>query len=143
MLNKVFLIGRLTRDPEIRFLPSGSQVTSFSIAVNRAYKTKDSDEWKEETYFFDVEAFGYLAERLGRQLSKGTQVLVEGSLRQDRWESQSGDKRSKIKVVADKVNILNTGAQAQTSSQPPAEKEETLDLPEDIDDISSDEDVPF
>ena len=143
MLNKVFLIGRLTRDPEIRFLPSGSQVTSFSIAVNRAYKTKDSDQWKEETYFFDIEAFGFLAERLGRQLSKGTQILVEGSLRQDRWESQSGDKRSKIKVVADKVNILNSASQSQSQAQPPVDKEETLDLPEDIDDISSDEDVPF
>ena len=141
MLNKVFLIGRLTRDPEIRFLPSGSQVTSFSIAVNRAYKTKDSDEWKEETYFFDIETFGFLAERLGRQLSKGTQILVEGSLRQDRWESQSGDKRSKVKVVADKVSILNTSS--QTQAKPSNEKEESLDLPEDIEDISSDEDVPF
>jgi len=59
----VFLIGRLTRDPEIRFLPSGNQVTSFTLAVNRRYRTKNSEEWKEETYYFDVEAFSYLAER--------------------------------------------------------------------------------
>ncbi len=139
MLNKVFLIGRLTRDPEIRFLPSGSQVTTFSIAVNRPYKTKDSNEWKEETYFFDVEAFGYLAERIGKQLSKGTQVLVEGQLRQDRWENSAGEKRSKIKIFAEKVNILTAVSQGQQQKM----KEEALDVPEDIEDISSDEDVPF
>ena len=138
MLNKVFLIGRLTRDPEIRFLPSGTQVTSFSIAVNRAYKSKDSAEWKEETYFFDVESFGYLAERIGKQLTKGAQVLVEGQLRQDRWETSSGEKRNKIKVVADKVNILS-GSQTATSQK----EEESVELPEDIEEISSDEDVPF
>lgn len=105
MLNKVLLIGRLTRDPEIRFLPSGSQVTSFSIAVNRSYKS--GDEWKEETYFFDIETFGTLAERLGRQLSRGFQVLIEGELRQDRWENQNGEKRSKVKVIANKSSILS------------------------------------
>ncbi|NPA57926.1 MAG: single-stranded DNA-binding protein [Aquificae bacterium] len=139
MLNKVFLIGRLTRDPEIRFLPSGLQVTSFSIAVNRAYRTKDSDEWKEETYFFDIEAFGNLAERLGKQLVKGTQILVEGQLRQDRWETSAGEKRTKIKVVAEKVNLL---------SQKPAEKTESkeepeLDISTEPEDFSSDEDIPF
>jgi single-strand DNA-binding protein len=139
MLNKVFLIGRLTRDPEIRFLPSGAQVTSFSIAVNRAYKTKDSDDWKEETYFFDIESFGYLAERLGKQLTKGVQILVEGQLRQDRWENQSGERRSKIKIHAEKVSILNSPSQTEKF----LEKEESLDLPEDIEEISSDEDVPF
>jgi single-strand DNA-binding protein len=137
MLNKVFLIGRLTRDPEIRFLPSGSQITSFSIAVNRAYKTKDSDEWKEETYYIDIDTFGYLAERLGKQLSKGTQILVEGSLRQDRWETQTGEKRSKIKVVADKVSLLSgKGTQKEEEVPPPEAKEP-------IEDFSSDEDVPF
>jgi single-strand DNA-binding protein len=136
MLNKVFLIGRLTRDPEIRFLPSGSQITSFSIAVNRAYKTKDSDEWKEETYYIDIDTFGYLAERLGKQLSKGTQILVEGSLRQDRWETQTGEKRSKIKVVADKVSLLS-GKGTQKEEVPPPEAKEP------IEDFSSDEDVPF
>jgi len=138
MLNKVFLIGRLTRDPEIRFLPSGTQITSFSIAVNRPYKV--GDQWKEETYYFDVEAFGYLAERLGKQLSKGTQILLEGSLRQDRWETSSGEKRNKIKIVADKVNLLN--ASTSSTSQEKIE-EEPADLPEDIEEISSDEDVPF
>ncbi len=139
MLNKVFLIGRLTRDPEIRFLPSGTQVTTFTLAVNRAYKTKDSSDWKEETYFFDVEAFGYLAERLGKQLNKGTQVLVEGQLRQDKWETPSGEKRSKIKIVADKVNMLST---ARAEKQAPAPEEPAIDF-SDTEDFTSDEDVPF
>ncbi len=139
MLNKVFLIGRLTRDPEIRFLPSGTQVTTFTLAVNRAYKTKDSSDWKEETYFFDVEAFGYLAERLGKQLNKGTQVLIEGQLRQDKWETPSGEKRSKIKIVADKVNMLST---SRTEKQAPAPEEPAIDF-SDTEDFTSDEDVPF
>ncbi|ACO03604.1 MAG TPA: single-stranded DNA-binding protein [Persephonella sp.] len=137
MLNKVFLIGRLTRDPEIRFLPSGSQVTSFSVAVNRSYRV--NNEWKEETYFFDVEAFGYLAERLGKQLNKGTQILIEGQLRQDRWETAGGDKRTKVKIVADKVSILSPkGEKAEKS-----EEEPELDIENSIEDFSSDEDVPF
>jgi len=139
MLNKVFLIGRLTRDPEIRFLPSGSQVTTFTVAVNRAYKTKDSKEWKEETYFFDVETFGMLAERLGKQLSKGTQILIEGQLRQDRWETSSGEKRTKIKVVADKVNVIAS----KQGDKPEKIEEPELDITSDTDDFSSDEDIPF
>jgi len=138
MLNKVFLIGRLTRDPEIRFLPSGTQITSFTIAVNRVYKTKDSSDWKEETYFFDVETFGYLAERVGKQLNKGSQILVEGSLRQDKWETPSGEKRSKIKVVADKVNLLS----GRTEKPSTVEEEPNIDF-SDTEDLSSDEDVPF
>ncbi|SNZ08704.1 single-strand binding protein [Persephonella hydrogeniphila] len=138
MLNKVFLIGRLTRDPEIRFLPSGSQVTSFTLAVNRSYRV--NNEWKEETYFFDIEAFGSLAERLGKQLNKGTQILVEGQLRQDRWETASGEKRTKVKVVAEKVNIISG-----KTSEKPVEKEEEpeLDITTEPEDFSSDEDVPF
>ncbi len=139
MLNKVFLIGRLTRDPEIRFLPSGNQVTSFTLAVNRRYRTKNSEEWKEETYYFDVEAFSYLAERLGKQLNKGVQIVLEGHLRQDKWETPSGEKRSKIKVVAEKVNILSRPEKIEeleeTSTEP-----EVIEEPEDL---SSDEDIPF
>ncbi|WP_456402671.1 single-stranded DNA-binding protein [Persephonella sp.] len=137
MLNKVFLIGRLTRDPEIRFLPSGSQVTTFSIAVNRAYRV--NNEWKEETYFFDIESFGFLAERLGKQLNKGTQILIEGQLRQDRWETAGGDKRTKVKVVAEKVSILSGKSERQEKQ----EEEPDLDIENSIEDFTSDEDVPF
>ncbi len=138
MLNKVFLIGRLTRDPEIRFLPSGNQVTSFTLAVNRRYRTKNSEEWKEETYYFDVEAFSFLAERLGKQLNKGVQIVLEGHLRQDKWETSSGEKRTKVKIVAEKVNILSRPGRPE-EIETPSEPEEVIE-PEDL---SSDEDIPF
>jgi len=137
LLNKVFLIGRLTRDPEIRFLPSGSQVTSFTLAVNRRYKTKNSEQWQEETYYFDVEAFSYLAERLGKQLYKGIQIVLEGHLRQDKWETASGEKRTKIKIVAEKVSILSRPEKTEEIQEP---QTEAVEEPEDL---SSDEDIPF
>ncbi len=139
MLNKVFLIGRLTRDPEIRFLPSGSQVTSFTLAVNRRYKTKNSEQWQEETYYFDIEAFSFLAERLGKQLSKGVQIVLEGHLRQDKWETASGEKRSKVKVVAEKVSILSRPGRPEELPENEAEQE----VVEEPEDLSSDEDIPF
>jgi len=123
MLNKVILMGRLTKDPEIRFLPSGTQVTSFTLAVNRAYKTKDNEQWHEETYFFDVETFSLLAERLGKQLSKGVQIIVEGQLRQDRWETDSGEKRSKVKVIAEKVNLISRPAGTEEEVEKKEEKQ--------------------
>jgi single-strand DNA-binding protein len=137
MLNKVMLIGRLTRDPEVRFLPSGVQVTNLTIAVNRRYKDK-SGEWREESYFFDIESYGKLAERVGSQLSKGYQILIEGSLRQDRWESSSGEKRSKVKIVADRIALLGKPGDRNTKS---TSTEEDLDIP--LEDFESDEDVPF
>ncbi len=134
MLNKVLLIGRLTRDPEIRYLPSGMQVSSFTIAVNRRYRDRDGN-WQEESYFFDVETFGVLAERIGRQLSKGYQILLEGSLRQDKWESSAGEKRSKVKIVADKINLLS-----KPSEKPSSFEEKDFSEPTDL---SSDDDIPF
>jgi single-strand DNA-binding protein len=131
------LIGRLTRDPEVRFLPSGMQVTSLSIAVSRNFKDKNG-EWREETSFFDIESYGKLAERLGTQLSKGYQVLIEGSLRQDRWESPSGEKRSKVKIVADRIALIAKPGDRNIKSASP---EENLNIPGE--DFESDEDVPF
>jgi single-strand DNA-binding protein len=131
------LIGRLTRDPEVRFLPSGMQVTSLSIAVSRNFKDKNG-EWREETSFFDVEAFGKLAERVGTQLSKGYQILIEGSLRQDKWESSSGEKRSKVKIVAYRIALLGKPVDRNAKS---TLTEEDLDIS--VEDFESDEDVPF
>jgi single-strand DNA-binding protein len=136
MLNKVFLIGRLTRDPEIRFLPSGTPITTFSVAYNRNYKV--NDEWKEESHFFDVETYGQLAERLGKQLSKGVMVLIEGRLRQGRWETAEGEKRSKIVIVAEKVSLI---AKPKAESQTP---EEELGIPNtETENFNTDEDIPF
>lgn len=133
MLNKVLLIGRLTRTPEIRYLPSGMQVTSFTVAVNRNFKDK-SGNWQEETYFFDVDTFGNLAERLGNNLNKGFQVYLEGALRQDKWETNSGEKRTKIKIVAEKVTVL---------SKPSGQVDTAFDGEPLKSDLESDEDIPF
>lgn len=104
--NRVILAGNLVRDPEIRYLPSGLSVTSFSIAVNSRYR--QNNELKEEVSFFDIVVFGKLGETCAEYLSKGRPVLVEGRLRQRRWESE-GTKRSKIEVVAGGVQFLGAG----------------------------------
>lgn len=139
MLNKVLLIGRLTRDPEVRFFPSGTQITTFSVAYNRKYKV--NDEWKEEPHYFDIETYGALAERLGRSLSKGYQVLIEGRLAQQRWESQAGEKRSKIVIVADRVAIVSKPGGVEGK----ADLEDDMAIPNssETEDLSSDEDIPF
>jgi single-strand DNA-binding protein len=136
MLNKVMLIGRLTRTPEVRFLPSGMQVTSFTVAVNRKYKDKGGN-WQEESYFFDVETFGKLAERVA-QLDKGYQILVEGELRQDKWESPAGEKRSKVKIVANKIALLGKPADANNVEKKTSEPEEDISI-----DLDNEEDIPF
>lgn len=139
MLNKVLLIGRLTRDPEVRFFPSGTQITTFSVAYNRKYKV--NDEWKEEPHYFDIETYGALAERLGRSLSKGYQVLIEGRLAQQRWENQAGEKRSKIVIVADRVAIVSKPGGVEGK----ADLEDDMAIPNssETEDLSSDEDIPF
>lgn len=104
--NRVILAGNLVRDPEIRYLPSGTSVTSFGIAVNE--RIKKGDVWEEQASFFDVTVFGKTGENCAEYLSKGRPVLVEGKLRQRRWE-QDGMKKSKIEVIADNVQFLGAG----------------------------------
>jgi single-strand DNA-binding protein len=125
-MNRVMLIGRLTKEPEVKFLPSGTKVATFSIAVNRKFRDKNN-EWKEETSFFDLEAFGKLAERVA-QLEKGYQIAVEGSLKQEKWTTQSGEKRSKVKIVASKVNLIGKpkSATATENAEAKAEVEEEI-----------------
>ena len=108
--NKVILMGNLTRDPEVRFTPQGTPVANFSVAVNRKYK--QGDELKEEVGFFDVVVFGKQAENCGQYLAKGRSVLVEGRLQQRRWETDDGQKRSKVEVVAQSVQFLSPPAGA-------------------------------
>jgi len=104
--NLVVLMGNLTRDPEVRFTPSGVAVASFGLAVNNRYK-KDGNV-VDEVSFFDVEAWQKTAELCGEYLAKGRPVLIQGRLKQDRWEDDNGNKRSKIKVVATAVQFLGT-----------------------------------
>ncbi|WP_444549580.1 single-stranded DNA-binding protein [Candidatus Magnetomonas plexicatena] len=103
MFNKVIFVGNLTRDPEIRYTGQGLAVASFAIAINT--RIKQGDEWKEETLFIDVSVFGKQAEACGQYLNKGNPVLVEGRLRERRWESE-GQKRSKFEVVSQTIKFL-------------------------------------
>ncbi len=104
-LNKVMLMGNLTRDPELRYIPSGQAVTSFTVAVNRAYNSQ-SGEKKEEVSFIRVVTWARLAENCNEYLKKGSPVFVEGRLQSRTWEAQDGSKRSTIEVVAQNCQFL-------------------------------------
>lgn len=104
--NKVFLLGNLTRDPEVRYTPKGSAVADLGIAVNRQY-TLDTGEKREEVTFVDVTFWGRTAEVAGEYLKKGRSVFIEGRLQLDTWDDkQSGQKRSKLKVVGEMMQML-------------------------------------
>lgn len=105
-LNQVTLMGNLTRDPELRQTPNGQNVTSFSLALNRAYKDQ-SGEWQEATDYIDCVCWGPLAERVAQYLSKGRRCLVQGRLQSRSWE-QDGAKRSKVEVLANDVTFLDS-----------------------------------
>jgi single-strand DNA-binding protein len=105
-LNQVTLMGNLTRDPELRQTPTGQNVTSFSLALNRSYKDA-SGEWKEVTDYVDIVCWGPLAERVAQYMSKGRRCLVQGRLQSRSWE-QEGQKRSKVEVLANDVTFLDS-----------------------------------
>ena len=105
-INRVVLIGRLTRDAELKSIASGQSVCKFSLAVNR--RKKSGDQWEDEASFFDVVLWGRQGETLHQYLLKGKQVAVDGELRQDRWQ-QDGQNRSKVEIVAATVQLLGSG----------------------------------
>jgi single-strand DNA-binding protein len=103
--NRVILVGNLTRDPELRYLPSGMAVSDIGLAVNDRRKTP-AGEWVEETTFVDVTLWGRTAEVASEYLNKGSPVLIEGRLKLDSWGTSDGQKRSKLKVVGEKMQML-------------------------------------
>src|SRR5580658_6392705 len=110
-LNKVMLIGRLTRDPEIRTFSNGGKVAKFGFAVNNRKKNQQTGQWEDEPVFLDVEAFnrgetGKQADLVEQYLRKGHQAFIEGHLQLDQWTSKEGEKRSKLKIVVDNVQFL-------------------------------------
>lgn len=156
-LNKVFLIGNLTRDPELRYIPSGSAVVTFTVAVNRVYKTQTGEK-KEQTSFIRVVVWGRRAEVCGEYLSKGSPVFIEGRLQSRDWETQDGQKRNTVEVIADNIQFLRGASkQASGASQAvPAEDIATINLNDeaalpsesknsgaDSSGASSSEEVPF
>jgi len=157
-LNKVLLIGNLTRDPELRYIPSGSAVATFTIAVNRYYTTQTGEK-KEQASFIRVVVWGKRAELCGEYLKKGNPVFVEGRLQSREWQAQDGQKRSTMEVIADNIQFLRSGSGAgkqgpgSGSAQTPSGAEElgTIDLNDDMGmpasgggkPVSSDEEPPF
>lgn len=110
-LNKVMLIGRLTRDPEVRMFSNGGKVAKFGFAVNNRRKNQQSGQWEDEPVFLEVEAFnrgefGKQADLVEQYLRKGSQVFIEGHLKFEQWTSQDGQKRSALKVVLDNMQFL-------------------------------------
>jgi single-strand DNA-binding protein len=102
-INTITVSGNVTRDPELRFTPSGQGVCSFSVAVNRSWQNRQTQEWEEQTSFFDVKAWGQLGQNISDTLSKGSRVVVSGRLEQRSWETDQGEKRYAFEIVADDV----------------------------------------
>ncbi len=137
-LNSVFLLGRLTADPDLRYNLKGTPICSFRIAVNRRFQDRDSNQWREETYFFTVNTWAQLAQRLGDKLKKGTAVLVQGELRSRSWETTTGEKRSSIEIYGRSVQILERFPISAELEEPEPEisQDEEPDIPKDqLDDI--------
>jgi single-strand DNA-binding protein len=101
--NNVTIVGNLTRDPELRFTPSGQATTTFGVAVNRRWQNRQTQDWEEQTSYFDVVCWAQMAENAAQSLTRGARVVVSGRLDQRSWETQDGDRRSKIEITADEV----------------------------------------
>ena len=101
--NSITLVGNLTRDPELRFTPSGVAKATVGLAVNRRWQNRQTNEWEEATSFFNIVCWRELAENAGESLKQGMRVLVTGRLEQRSWETDQGEKRSVVEVVADEI----------------------------------------
>jgi single-strand DNA-binding protein len=140
-INRVTLVGRLTRDPELRHLPSGSPVLQMGLAVNGRQKD-DGGNWIDKPNFFDIKVFGNQAEMLAQHLSKGRRVGIDGRLDWSSWEAQDGSKRSKVEVVAFQVQFLDS----RTDGGEQREYVPAGDIAADRSDFGpsgSDDDIPF
>jgi len=134
--NRVILLGNLTRDPEVRYLPSGTAVATFGVAINRVYNDRQTGERREEVCFVDVTTFGRTAEICGEYLHKGRLVLIEGRLRYNTWETEDGQRRSKLDVVAENIRLMPLSAQ-------PVQTEQMEEMTETETEPFSEDDIPF
>jgi single-strand DNA-binding protein len=140
-VNKVFLLGRLTRDPELRYTPSGTAVAQFGLAVNR--KTGKGDDAKDEPLFVDVVAWQKTAEVVSQYCAKGASLFIEGRLQMDQWEGKDGVKRSRIKVVAENIQFIG-GKRAEDDEPAQRGKNEPAAPPaEEPEHPPQSDDIPF
>ena len=147
-LNKVFIIGNLTRDPELKSLPSGTNVTNMSLATNSTYNDKEGNR-QETTEYHNIVIFGRQAETTAQYLKKGSSALVEGRLQTRSWEGENGKKNYRTEIIADRVQFGSRGSEGGASNSTPTSNEagpgssntdKTPDYPEE--EISP-EDIPF
>ena len=153
-LNRVLLIGNLTRDPEIRHTPKGTAVGDLSMAMNMVFRGQDGTE-KEEVCYVDVVVWGRQAETCKDYLTKGSPIFVEGRLQLDQWETQQGEKRSRLRVRAERVQFLGRGGGSGSGARQGAEREHGSKAepdhgsrpPRDVDDgpvaDAADDEIPF
>lgn len=148
-LNKVFLIGNLTRDPESRALPSGQAVSSFGLATNRVWFDSNTKEKKQQVEFHNIVAFGKLAEICNQYLKKGTMAMIEGRIQTRSWQDQSGTTKYRTEIVTEKMQMgPKTSGQSTTKEtsehNAPVEQLEEIQIEEDVpvDEIKN-EDIPF
>lgn len=142
-LNKVLLLGNVTRDPEVRYTPKGSAVCDLGVAVNRGYTT-DSGEKREEVTFVDVTLWGRTAEVASEYLKKGRPVFIEGRLQMDTWDDkQTGQKRTRLRVVAENMQLLG-GRPPGGAADAAGERQQTAEPPKPSAAAEPDEDeIPF
>ena len=119
--NAITVIGNITRDPELKFLNNGNATVRFGLAVNRRWRNAQTNDWEERVSYFDVTAYGPLAENVANSLPKGTRVVVSGRLEQRSWETQDGDKRSIVEINADEIGASLRFATAVVTRTPRAE----------------------
>ncbi len=124
--NTVTVIGNVTRDPELRFTPSGQAIATFGLAVNRRWQNRQTQEWEEQVSFFDVTCWAQLGQNVSDTLVKGSRAIVTGRLEQRSWETDQGDKRSKVEIIADEVGPSLRWATAEITKN---ERREAGDAP--------------
>jgi single-strand DNA-binding protein len=130
--NKVIVMGNLTRDPELRYIASGTAVCDLGLAIND--KRKVGDKWEEETTFIDVTCWARTAEVCAEYLKKGSQVLIDGKLKMENWQNKEGNKRSKIKIVCNEMRMTSNKKNSDVESTNTEADEPT---------VSTDDDIPF
>jgi single-strand DNA-binding protein len=142
--NKVILLGNLTRDPELRYTPQGSAVCEFALALNSVYTNKQTGQKVEEVSYIDLVAWGKTGETIAEYMKKGRQIMVEGRLKQDRWEAQDGKKMSKVRVTVESFTFVGARPGGEGGAPGPAGKGGAAPAgPEDGPPPGQEEDIPF
>lgn len=146
-LNKAFIIGNLTRDPELKTLPSGTAVTTFGVATNRTWKDQ-SGQKKEETQFHNIVAFGRQAEIASQYLNKGSMVMIEGRIQTRNWDAQDGTKRYRTEIVTERLQLgprksSNFGGNTAPNKTEKKNDDDSLDTIEYPEENNNPEDIPF